>query len=351
MRAYGVWNGTPLRKLLKVGSKYFRKAHIELCYLLNLSMISFIHMSMEGLPKVSTHVESSKESDIELNNVIEKKYPFVDKAIFDLQLLYDYRKWNGKIHSDSKQNQQPFEELVYGEGAIDSELKKRFLFCVGVEFWENPEGFQKFQNDAAEALLSLRDEHSETWIEEVYSTLNEVTKSLEEIEVDEDDVASTSSRLDTVINPSNEVGLLAAKPREGTDTFAEIGLHKDDSYIELHIEALADLKNARANDIQNLFSKDSLHGLAVRINSAYRDSKMIIGESWLMDTPIAKRIGFTVLPKDLGIVYDQSFFGQFIDQDGNISKDRAREFLTTGEAPYKRKLGYIKTEDFLAKYL
>ena len=80
MRAYRVWNGTPLRKLLKVGSKYFRKAHIELCYLLSLSMISFIHMSMEGLPKVSTHVESSKESDIELNNVIEKKYPFVDKA-------------------------------------------------------------------------------------------------------------------------------------------------------------------------------------------------------------------------------------------------------------------------------
>ena len=42
---------------------------------------------------------------------------------------------------------------------------------------------------------------------------------------------------------------------------------------------------------------------------------------------------------------------QFVDMNGNIKEDMAKQLLETGEMPYKAHLGYIPIKDFYERYL
>ncbi len=127
-----------------------------------------------------------------------------------------------------------------------------------------------------------------------------------------------------------------------------IPIKKSDTCISIHLEPL--FKKTLNNADTNLFSSGSLEKLAVQIVEKFPETKAIIAESWLMDTPIAQRIGFKIYKRE-NYSRHGSFWQQFINQAGQIDNERVKKFLETGQAPYRIALGVIMTEDFLKKYL
>jgi hypothetical protein len=101
----------------------------------------------------------------------------------------------------------------------------------------------------------------------------------------------------------------------------------------------------------NIFSSKSLEKLALKIVDEFPETKVIIGQSWLLDTPIAERIGFKIYRKKDSIGQGPSFWSQFINSKGQLDSKRVNKFLETGIPPYRVAIGFIKTEDFLRKYL
>lgn len=125
------------------------------------------------------------------------------------------------------------------------------------------------------------------------------------------------------------------------------GISNEDICLNIHFE---DFYKQQKGDIKNLFSQNSLEKLALKIVDEYPETKAVVGESWLMDTPIAKRIGFTIYNRDLEFS-NGPFWGQFIDSNGQIKNKEISKFLETGKSPYRIAAGAIKVEDFLRKYL
>ncbi len=124
----------------------------------------------------------------------------------------------------------------------------------------------------------------------------------------------------------------------------EVNINESDVFIAIHLQGVFFQKD---ENIKNIFSSNSLQKLAIEIVDNYPEAKAILAKSWLMDTPIAKRIGFSILGKPSKRI----FWGQFLDSDGQINEARISQFLETGKPPYAEVDAFFKTEDFLRKYL
>lgn len=110
-------------------------------------------------------------------------------------------------------------------------------------------------------------------------------------------------------------------------------------------------KNNENEYIKNIFSSDSLSVLASRIVDEYPDVKAILGTSWIVGSPIGKRIGFNVIDVKKDLKRNDGFWGQFINEKGDLNKDRMNRFLENGVPDFYVSTGFIKVEDFLKKYL
>jgi hypothetical protein len=150
-------------------------------------------------------------------------------------------------------------------------------------------------------------------------------------------------------NKKNIFGLINAN-LIFSDNLEKFGIGKNDECLSIHFKELSKQKN-KDRSIQNIFSSGSLSKLAVSIVEEHPQVKAIIAKSWLVDSPIGRRIGFKVFRKYKSIMEGMGFWGQFIKEDGNIDQKRMQEFLETGVPKYLPSEGFIKTEDFLKKYL
>ncbi|HUC88771.1 MAG TPA: hypothetical protein VMR49_01940 [Candidatus Paceibacterota bacterium] len=130
----------------------------------------------------------------------------------------------------------------------------------------------------------------------------------------------------------------------------EFGIKNGDECLSIHFKDLFNQKN-KDQSINNIFSSNSLSKLAVGIIEEYPQVKAIIARSWLVDSPIGKRIGFNIFKKHKKIMNGMGFWGQFVNENGQVDKKRMQEFLKTGVPQYLPSEGFIKTEDFLKKYL
>jgi hypothetical protein len=74
-------------------------------------------------------------------------------------------------------------------------------------------------------------------------------------------------------------------------------------------------------------------------------------ESWLLDTPLASRLGFQRIEDNETKQNNFSTWLQFIDKNGEIDSKRFNQFLKTEELPYKSVKAIMLVEDFLKKYL
>lgn len=225
----------------------------------------------------------------------------------------------------SKYTEIPSRIMEYRHGRFSEKEEKELLTLK-----------EKILNDIS--ILYHKDH--EHWIEKTEELVNnelEKYKNLEKKE-NQDDNSDLKNKAG-LIGFGMETNLGHLLPGMGlSDEDLCLGIHFDDFYKQ------------QKEDVKNLFSSNSLEKLAVKIIEEHPEAKAVVGRSWLMDTPIAKRIGFTVYHRDLEF-NSGPFWGQFIDSNGQIKNNEVSKFLKTGEPKFKIAIGAIKVEDFLRKYL
>jgi len=214
--------------------------------------------------------------------------------------------------------------------------------------WE-PKTYDLISSQYGNRILSFYEKDRKSWITKTLKLLEEERekanknqkKSIDQNIEDEDEDSMAEN-----------VGLVNFEVNTGYRNLfknSEVpGIEDKDTYISIHLDSL--FKKSLTDTNINLFSSNSLEKLAVKIVDNFPETKAIIAESWLMDTPIAKRIGFKIHKRD-EFSTQGSFWSQFINANGQIDNTRVRKFLETGKAPYGVALGSISTIDFLKKYL
>ena len=128
----------------------------------------------------------------------------------------------------------------------------------------------------------------------------------------------------------------------------KIGFSKYDKYLEVHAKYFFENEEEKLNE--GMIVSD-LNKIAEYIIDKEPATAAIIGRSWLLDTPIARHLGFTKIENQESDQNDLSAWLQFVDKDGQISKKRFEKFLEKGELPFKSVKSYIPVERFLSLYL
>lgn len=142
------------------------------------------------------------------------------------------------------------------------------------------------------------------------------------------------------------VGLINFNLKE-VNKLEKFGIDPNSQCLEIHFKDLFEQKEK--NNAVNIFSGESLSNLAKTIIDKFPYIKAVLGYSWMVDSPIGGRVGFTVYHKDNKM--GGAFWGQFINEKGEINKERMQKFLNTGIPEFFPARGFIKVEDFLKKYL
>ncbi|MCX6792838.1 MAG: hypothetical protein NTY12_02335 [Candidatus Falkowbacteria bacterium] len=98
------------------------------------------------------------------------------------------------------------------------------------------------------------------------------------------------------------------------------------------------------------FSKESiLNSLRETANSIidkHPNVAAVIGNSWLLSSPSAKKIiPFKILETD-----NFTNWSQLVDKDGNIHKERFNDFISSGKLPYNSLFGYMPSEEFVRRF-
>ena len=150
-------------------------------------------------------------------------------------------------------------------------------------------------------------------------------------------------------NDRRRVGLINFDLSQ-TKELEDFGIDKNDECLNIHFRNLYSQKKEN-NEINNVFSGESFSKLAIEIIENHPEIKAIIGRSWLIGSPVGKRVGFQVI-REYDIAYHSgAFWGQFINENGELKKEKMQEFLNTGIPEFLPASGFIKIEDFLKKYL
>jgi len=129
----------------------------------------------------------------------------------------------------------------------------------------------------------------------------------------------------------------------------KFGFNEWDEFLKIHIP---NFYKSGEKQLTPGVIRDSMEKLSELVLEKFPYISAVIGQSWLLSTPIAKRLGFKetdrIIPAPLT---SMSTWAQFIDQEGNISKERLDKFIKTGEFPYKSVSAFISIEELLSRYL
>ncbi len=129
----------------------------------------------------------------------------------------------------------------------------------------------------------------------------------------------------------------------------DLGFDSKDQFIEIHVDNFFNIGEKSLG--LDLIRKD-LAIIAEHIIDNESMTAAIVGESWLLDTSLSEYLGFKKIGENKkNYQNDFSTWFQFINKNGQIDKKRFNSFLESGDLPYKSVIAYIKTEDFLRKYL
>lgn len=150
--------------------------------------------------------------------------------------------------------------------------------------------------------------------------------------------------------PENAVGPFRYQIKDGLGkTLGDFGIDDADECLEIHLERLY-----KQEDQNYSFKKiqADFENLAEVIVKNYPQTKAVVGTSWLMNSRIVRRLGFTVIdaePADDKVGMET--WSQFIDKDGQVNRQRLEKFISIGAPPVKSRTGVMTVEDFLRHYL
>lgn len=214
------------------------------------------------------------------------------------------------------------------------------FFAHGIEVNDyNKELLEQIRSELRSNILKLENVSSEQWVSKA---LNEIRNSYKKIDQQVEYTESQEEpHLGSFVYNLGEV-------REAEDK--NFNLKEGDSYLQLHfpINVIEKLKAKL-----NLGLKDSLQEVAKFIINNHPEVQAVVGASWLMSHPLAKKLGFEIVKRESA---DKSFkqpgyWLQLIDAEGNIKKDAAEFLYKNKRLPYDFSYGKINTEDFLERYL
>ncbi len=302
---------------------------------------------MENFKKIESKTLEEHKNELErqfhifklsyIERLYDKKIPPLEESFIDIK----YGENDEIIEKEIKINTDDFNMLL---GRYTDILRS---FVIAHKKIENPDSRVGWTDEEYDAISKIYIEKIKEfyrvdktkWIENTMLLLDEMNNKLknEKIENLLDDDRSglisteiiTDQRLENILKNTN------------------IPFNKYDKYLELHLRPLVELQYGKSE--VNIFSEDSLKQLALDIVDKYGEVKGIIGQSWILDTPIAERIGFKQLKKTISMT--PSFWGQFQDAKGQLVKERINKLLETGKPPYMVVMGIIDVIDFLKKYL
>lgn len=244
-----------------------------------------------------------------------------------------------------------YTSVLYELARFDIAQKRNINIESEIDLSDKPL-YDELSAQYQEKITKFYNEDHNHWIENTIKLLVEKRKETENlmkgriIENNDDNNTDIDER-------HGEVGLIRYGVDDGFKSRFKgseipVDIEDKDTCIAIHFDPL--FKKSLKDTNINIFSSNSLEKLAVKIVDKFPETKAIIGESWLMDTPIAKRIGFKIYKREKYSPHG-SFWSQFINSNGQVDNARVKQFLETGEAPYSVALGAIDTIDFLKKYL
>lgn len=284
-------------------------------------------MKLENLTK---HIESKS---------IEEHEQKLDNEMVAIQLEYVDRLFKEQIKSiDGEKPDHDMTQLLYKYTQIPNILK--FSLYKRTEYKVNDEiAGDLFQKRVINNISDLYEKDHEHWIEKTRQLMKDEIEALGSIQENKKNENKLQSGL---------INFDIKSVKEGVECFGDFCIDEGEVYMLIHFE---DLYKQKGDGEKNLFSSGSLEKLAINIVDKFPETKAIVGESWMMDTPIAMRIGFKVSRNISDTRLSSQFWGQFIDSEGQVNSARVSKFLETGDPPYRTAIGVMKTEDFLRKYL
>ncbi len=308
-------------------------------------------VSMEKMPTTLPVTEPPVPEGIESAESRETVYDRIES----LQLEYCARVWERKIPPlpGVDLNSTSFAEFIDTYSSIGSQIAMLFKERTGKYASEAPELADDFRNKAFSAIEKLHAASPDSWVHNIRETLAGLAQELPigEEQALEEDVAQDGMDDGAYARSSGPfyAGIFHYGIYKGSKTLEKYGITPDDTFVEVHIEALAEQDTATAAG-SRISLKDSLAELAKSIHEHAPGAKLLIAKSWLMDTPLAGRLGFTVDPEPLPVGQTMGFWGQFVQQDGEINRKRSEQFMQTGVAEYNTLYGYMSVEDLLETY-
>jgi hypothetical protein len=290
-----------------------------------------------------------------INNIIEssidssKRFENLEEELLDYQLQYVEKLQEGIIkplHEKTEVYKETFSDYISEYTNFRQYLTDRYCKIKGNSMYENEEErarFNQWYDSVVNEVILSHDSDVKNYRNNISKIFKNGFDKLTPIpEVDNK----------YLLNNENEerAGLIHFNTTKAMGEFKDFGINEGDDCISIHFKDLIQQKS-KDHTVNNIFSGESLSILALKIIEKYPQTKAIIAESWLIDSAIGERVGFTPSKKIYNVVQDSRFWGQFLDGNGKIKKDEIQKFINTGIPEYYVTDGFIMTKDFLEKYL
>lgn len=274
-------------------------------------------------------MENSFETRITTEDAQEHERLLYEK-LAEIQLYFADKKFSQEVITNPNIN---FTQILDQYTNIISDLSNDY---ISQDETTNESNWQEFLRPISAEIDQIYHDHQEDWHTQILQLLEATKTSFKK----QDRPISNSQ--DRIIGP---IRYNISDNRE--TNLEEYGIKKSDECLEIHVEEFFKKAEIELNpkNLHQWFAK-----LAEEIIDKYPRVKFITGTSWLIDTPIAKRLGFQITDKKF-THHRQATWLQFIDQNGQINQSRLKKLLETGEFPYKVRFGLIRVEDFLQKFL
>lgn len=142
-------------------------------------------------------------------------------------------------------------------------------------------------------------------------------------------------------------GLMKSNLRR-TNLLKDHGVSPDEELLQIHVGDMYAVKPGEALGPETM--RRAFADIAVSIVERYPQATVVYGDSWLMSHPIAKRLGFTRTDRT-SHENGPHVWKQFVSAGGGLDENRVRKLLETGKPPFEPRIGFMRTEDFLRRYL
>ena len=196
------------------------------------------------------------------------------------------------------------------------------------------EEFEKIQASILEEINKIYENGGKEWKEEAVNFITEKVELLGPFNFNDSE-------------PGKEkAGIINYKLEKGKLGFEKFGIDEEDSFINVHFDEVY-LQKEKVGKKKLI---ESLERLAKDIVEKYPETQYVVGRSWILDNPLAERLGFEIVEREASLDHTSTWW-QLMDRNGQINEKKKSELLREGALPSQVALGLIKVEEFLKRYL